>query len=73
MKLSEAASGNHNHLPCTVTHYEQRGRAKHRDSENCKAVPRIFYGVKIVPLPLPALSPRVAVPCGVAQPVPGAQ
>jgi hypothetical protein len=33
-----------------------------------KAVPRIFYKVKIAPLPLPVPLPRVAVPCGAAQP-----
>jgi hypothetical protein len=38
----------------------QRGRAEYRDSENFKAVPRIFYGAKIAPLPLPALFPRAA-------------
>jgi hypothetical protein len=55
----------------TGTHCGQRGWAKYRDSINSKAVPRIFYGVTIAPLPLPALFPRAAVPCGVAQPVPG--
>jgi hypothetical protein len=42
----------------------QRGWAKYRDSENFKAVPRIFCGVKIAPLPLPVLFLRAAAPSG---------
>jgi hypothetical protein len=44
---------------------------EHRDAENLKAVPRIFHGVKIAPLPPPVLFPRAAAPCGAVQPVPG--
>jgi hypothetical protein len=57
----------------STEHGGARGLAKYRDSENLKAVPLVFYGVKITPLPLPVLCrPRAAVPCGVAQPAPGA-
>ena len=38
-------------LQGTAALEEQRGRAKYRDSENVKGVPRIFCGVKIAPLP----------------------
>jgi hypothetical protein len=68
--LSEAASDIQ--LQGAVTLWGQRGWAKYRDSENFKGVPRVFCGVEDAPLPLPALFPRAAVPCGVAKPVPGA-
>jgi hypothetical protein len=48
--------------PCSTR--RQRGWAKYCDSENFKAVPRIFCGVKIAPLPLPVLFPRAAAPSG---------
>jgi hypothetical protein len=35
----------------------QRGLAKYRDSENFKAVARVFYGVKIAPMPPPGAFP----------------
>jgi hypothetical protein len=49
----------------------EKGRTLYT-TQKWKAVPRIFCGVKIAPLPLPALFPRAAVPYGVAQLVPGA-
>ena len=48
----------------SVTLWGQGGWAKYRNSENFKAASRVFCGVKIAPLPLPALFPRAAAPSG---------
>jgi hypothetical protein len=42
----------------------QRGWAKYCDSDNFKAVPRIFSGMKTAPLSSPKQFPRAAAPSG---------
>jgi hypothetical protein len=40
-----------NCVHCNALGLGQRDWAKYRDSENFKAVPRVFYGAKIAPAP----------------------